>query len=88
MKNYLLGKLIHYIADAFTFPHNNVFKRNLVQHCKYENKLHQAYLNGERICATDYQYILNATTLVFGYFSEEYAELWSECMAFLERLRL
>ena len=49
MRNYLLGKLIHYIADAFTFPHNNVFKGNLVQHCKYENKLHQAYLNGERI---------------------------------------
>ena len=37
---YLLGKLIHYVADAFTFPHNNVFKGNLVQHCKYENKLH------------------------------------------------
>ena len=40
---YLLGKLIHYVADAFTFPHNNVFKGNLVQHCKYENKLH-AYM--------------------------------------------
>ena len=33
-------------------------------------------------CVTDYQYIVNAATLVFGYFSEEYEELWSECMAF------
>ena len=40
---YLLGKLIHYVADAFTFLYNKVFKGNLVQHCKYENKLH-AYM--------------------------------------------
>lgn len=39
-------------------------------------------------CATDYRYILNATTLVFGYFAEEYEELWSECMAFFGMLTL
>ena len=33
---YLLGKLIHYIADAFTFPHNNTFKVGLIENCLYE----------------------------------------------------
>jgi len=38
---YLLGKLIHYIADAFTFAHNKNFQGNIIQHCAYENELHK-----------------------------------------------
>lgn len=63
---YLLGKLIHYVADAFTFPHNKVFKGNLAE---------------RQGCANDCYYILNAVTLVFRYFSEEYAVCWNERIA-------
>lgn len=40
---YYLGKLIHYVADAFTFPHNVVFEGNLAEHCLYERKLHNDF---------------------------------------------
>ncbi|WKY45100.1 zinc dependent phospholipase C family protein [Eubacteriaceae bacterium ES2] len=40
-KCYLLGKLLHYIADAFTFPHNSGFSGSLLDHCAYEKKLHE-----------------------------------------------
>lgn len=40
---YKLGKLIHYIADAFTFPHNPYFDTNLKTHRSYECKL-ESYL--------------------------------------------
>lgn len=29
-KCYLLGKVLHYIADAFTFPHNSEFSGSIV----------------------------------------------------------
>lgn len=37
---YALGKLIHYIADAFTYAHNASFSGNLQSHRKYESELH------------------------------------------------
>ncbi len=40
---YHLGKLIHYVADAFTFPHNQVFEGNLRTHCEYERNLHKKF---------------------------------------------
>lgn len=40
---YHLGKLMHYIADAFTFPHNRMFKGNLRDHWEYEEELHQKF---------------------------------------------
>lgn len=41
---YQFGKLMHYIADAFTFPHNGIFKGNLMEHCRYEKELHKRFL--------------------------------------------
>lgn len=38
---YRLGKLLHYAADAFTFPHNGAFEGNLREHCEYEQRLHE-----------------------------------------------
>lgn len=35
-----LGKLAHYAADAFTFPHNYEFTGTIREHCAYEAKLH------------------------------------------------
>ena len=44
---YTLGKLTHYLADAFTYPHNETFSDSLAGHHNYERELRQhlaAYL--------------------------------------------
>lgn len=40
---YTLGKLTHYLADAFTFPHNEHYPDTLLEHHQYETDL-RAYL--------------------------------------------
>ena len=40
---YTLGKLTHYLADAFTYPHNAHFPDGLMDHHRYETDL-RAYL--------------------------------------------
>lgn len=48
---YRLGVLIHYLADAFTYPHNETFTENMLAHAKYESQeLHSAltqHLSGD-----------------------------------------
>ena len=34
-----LGQVSHYLADYFTFPHNQIYPGNLADHCSYEEKL-------------------------------------------------
>ncbi len=34
-----LGQISHYLADYFTFPHNEVYEGGLKEHCSYEKKL-------------------------------------------------
>jgi len=36
---YTLGKLTHYLADAFTYPHNETYPDNIAAHRRYENAL-------------------------------------------------
>lgn len=36
---YTLGKLTHYLADAFTYPHNAHFPSSLTHHHRYEQAL-------------------------------------------------
>jgi hypothetical protein len=38
---YTLGKLTHYLADAFTFPHNDTYTDSLQAHRRYEAALRQ-----------------------------------------------
>lgn len=40
---YTLGKMTHYLADAFTFPHNTHYTDTLLAHHQYETDL-RAYL--------------------------------------------
>ena len=40
-----LGALLHYVADAFTGPHNGFWTGNLVGHAVYELKLNDALIN-------------------------------------------
>lgn len=42
---YTLGKLIHYTADAFTYPHNDHFPHNLSGHRDYEVQLQNHFLS-------------------------------------------
>lgn len=34
-----LGEVTHYLADYFTYPHNEVFEGNIKAHCIYEKEL-------------------------------------------------
>lgn len=55
---YTLGKLTHYLADAFTYPHNANFPNSQLDHHRYESELRlylAAYLTcrslrQERVC--------------------------------------
>lgn len=48
---YTLGALTHYAADAFTFPHNEHYTGNMVEHAQYEHvtlhKIFEQYLLNE-----------------------------------------
>ncbi len=39
----VLGTLIHYAADSFTFPHNSKFPGTLADHVAYEIQLHALF---------------------------------------------
>ncbi|MDD3346430.1 zinc dependent phospholipase C family protein [Oscillibacter sp.] len=41
---YTLGKLTHYLADAFTYPHNENYSESLIAHRQYEDDL-RGYLS-------------------------------------------
>ena len=41
---YTLGKLIHYITDAFTYAHNDTFPSSLSDHREYEAALQEHFL--------------------------------------------
>lgn len=34
-----LGEITHYMADYFTYPHNEIFDGNIKEHCVYEKEL-------------------------------------------------
>lgn len=40
---FTLGTLLHYTADAFTWPHNEFWGKSLVRHAAYERRLHEAF---------------------------------------------
>ena len=50
---YTLGKLTHYLADAFTFPHNENYPDSLIAHREYEDHL-RVYL-AEYLCGRTLQ---------------------------------
>lgn len=38
-----LGAMLHYAADAFTWPHNNFWPGSLLEHVRYETALHAVF---------------------------------------------
>lgn len=53
---YELGRVVHFIADYFTFPHSPDFAGNLKQHVEYESLFHK-YI--EAINGIDYNKSIN-----------------------------
>lgn len=57
---YRLGKLTHYVADSFTYPHNENFSGTLSDHCDYETELHRKFSRmmfenpGEKLSKPEY----------------------------------
>ena len=43
---YSLGVFVHYLCDAFTYPHNLGFHGSLSEHTIYEKRLHTCVLQG------------------------------------------
>lgn len=68
---YTLGALLHYVADAFTFPHNEHYTGNMMEHAQYEHtRLHpvfEQYLTEEFRIA---KYTTNRTQRLKTTFSE------------------
>ena len=53
---YTLGKLTHYVADAFTYPHNSHFPEHGWAHHTYETRLRTEfaeYLDSAELCRTE-----------------------------------
>ena len=48
---YTLGKLTHYLADAFTFPHNETYTDSLLEHRRYEDDLRPQFARYLADCA-------------------------------------
>ena len=42
---YRLGKLMHYVVDAFTYTHNEAFQGSIAAHNRYEKKLEAHFLD-------------------------------------------
>lgn len=50
---YTLGKLTHYLADAFTYPHNDNYADSMLSHHQYETDLRaylEEYLTNRTLC--------------------------------------
>jgi len=68
---YTLGALLHYAADAFTFPHNEHYTGNMLEHAQYEHgQLHQTF---EQYLISEFHiemYIPNNMQSIGSFFSE------------------
>lgn len=40
---YRVGKIVHYLTDACTYPHNTLFEGNMRAHTKYEKELERHF---------------------------------------------
>lgn len=53
-----LGAMIHYIADAFTAPHNGFWKEGILEHSAYESALHGSFKSMlESVCPEQIPYM-------------------------------
>lgn len=76
-----LGQVFHYIADYFTFPHNQHFPGTLKDHCIYEEHLKKGlrtYIrNGKAVFSTENTRNLRTAEDILHYIREMHQEYMS-----------
>lgn len=79
---YKLGKLIHYLVDSFTYPHNGWFTGTIREHMAYEKVLKKQFQNlMEHITPPAYTDFCGS----FSKWIQEYHESYSNGDASMER---
>ncbi|MCI7814383.1 MAG: zinc dependent phospholipase C family protein [Lachnospiraceae bacterium] len=73
-----IGEVIHYIADYFTFPHNDIYPGNLRDHCAYEKEL-KFYLreyikSGEALRRQKTFQVFHSVEALIDYIQEKHVE--------------
>lgn len=72
------GEVIHYIADYFTFPHNETFEGSLKEHCDYEQelklKLREYIRSGEAKIHAERVLRVHSVSELIDYIRERHAE--------------
>ena len=69
---YRIGKLIHYLTDAFTYPHNSSFEGSIHEHRVYEQELEKHFNMAMHIRFAKHK-IYDANQL-YSYFSAAHDE--------------
>lgn len=74
---FMLGKLTHYVADSFTFPHNKEFPGNLTEHVKYESELHNYLISTLKLDMHAWRLLYPKYELAFqiGQMHEQYVKV-------------
>ena len=62
---FTLGTMLHYAADAFTWPHNAFWEKSLAQHVAYEKTLHPVFAGALRRSAAGPEHIAPRAALAF-----------------------
>lgn len=69
---YRLGKLLHYLTDAFTYPHNQNFTGTLREHVLYEQKTEKVFesaLSARKVTPNAYE-----ANKLYEFFSSKHEE--------------
>ena len=70
---FMLGSLLHYLADAFTYVHNgSLFTGTLEEHCAYEMELHNYLL--DMLESRSVRMYSSTSVPLDAYFAENHAE--------------
>lgn len=73
-----LGVITHYIADYFTFPHNDIFTGNLKEHCTYERDLKLAFksyvLSDEAVLKREKSVLFKSVDEILNFIKEMHEE--------------
>lgn len=81
-----LGILCHYVADAFTFPHNSNFPGTLKEHVQYEGILHDYVGDGHLENVIDYAVpqlpFLNSSMFLFDLYNLYHLEYEKQEMGY------
>lgn len=89
---YTLGKLTHYLADAFTYPHNEHYPDPLLCHHQYETDLRaylQEYLTDRTVRRKQFRAdVVGAITQLHNYYEQSAADQRMDVQFILEATSL